>query len=487
MGVAGRRRRVTWLAVLAVLGIGAAFSAGAGAATQRLAFDPPTLLAGAAGGTEPQLAVGPDGTRYDITGANTTNSSSVSAALVYRSAPGSTRWGPTVGQLGGTRVVGPDVDVVVTSAGSVVALEEDSAALSLVVNHSSDGGRTWTQSTGLQQLLDQDRPWLAAGPGNTVYLLFHNGFSSNATHNMFLETSTDGGATFGAPVPITTPGSGAWADLQCADSGGPSALLVNPHSHRLYAVWASRHGALGGCGLQPLTPFTLVPEDRIWVATSPTGALGTWTTSIAVDNSATGQVVGMNISPAALDRDGNVWVGWSTPPRGFPDDTGAGFSVRRADPLLHSWSTPVVVVRPSQPGHILDELVAGDAGRLAVFYLASTGSGEPRWYPYVSVVTGALGPHPVIASARLAALADYQGTATALMGTCDTSSAPVATVTNNPVTCGRSADVVGIVLDTQCRVVVTWPSLAPASSATLGVSRDATWVTTQRDGPRLCA
>lgn len=453
----------------------------AGAAPARLAFGPPQRLPGSAGGTEPQVAVAPDGTRYAITGANTTGSSG--SIRVYRSDAGGGPWTPTAGQLTGVRVAGPDVDVV--SAGSrLVALEEDSLALSLVVNWSDDGGRTWTASTGLPQLADQDRPWLAAGPGGVVSLLFHNGFSSNATHNMFVETSQDGGASFGAPVPLTLPGSEAWADLQCADSGGASALLVNPRTGRRYAVWGTRHGPLGGCGVMPPTPFTLVPANRVWVATSATGAVGTWTTSLAVDDSAHGNVVGMQLSPAALDSAGGLWLAWTTPPHGFPDDSGAGISVRRADPLLAHWSAPRSVVAPRQPGALLAQLVAGSPGRLGLLYLAgTTRSGTTRWYPKAAVVTGTS-----VSTVDLSSLPSYQGSATALEGSgCDPSTSPVGVIANNPVTCVRAADVIGMALDKSCRMVVSWPSLSPATSSVLGASTDATWVATQSGGPRLCA
>src|SRR5256885_5161355 len=45
------------------------------------------------------------------------------------------------------------------------------------------------------ELADTDRQWLATGPGNRVYLLFHNLASGTVSHNMFVQTSTDGGAS----------------------------------------------------------------------------------------------------------------------------------------------------------------------------------------------------------------------------------------------------------------------------------------------------
>jgi hypothetical protein len=70
---------------------------------------------------------------------------------------------------------------------------------------------------------------------------------------------------------------------------------------------------------------------------------------------------------------------------------------------------------------------------------------------------------------------------------CDPSKSLVGTVENNPITCQRSADVIGIGLDRSCRVVVSWPSVSVSTSSYLGVSTDATWVATQSGGSSLCS
>lgn len=482
-------------------GIGAAvlvltLTSSASGLEQALAFAPSQALPGAPGGTEPQLAVAPDGTRYAMTGANTTTNSGTDRIGVYRSSPSGPNggpWRPTAGDFVGARSSGPDVTLTVTKTGRLVALEQDSAALSLLAEYSDDGGATWTASTGLQELADQDRPWLAAGPGQLVYLLFHNGFSSNATHNMYVETSTDGGASFGPPIPLTVPGTPEWLDLQCVGSGGPSALLVNPKTGRLYAIWGSRHGTVGSCGVLPAAPFTLVPADRIWVSTSPDASAGSWTSGVAVDYSTTSRVVGMQLSPAALDTAGNLYLAWTTPPNGFPDDSGAGISVMEAGPLVQHWTAPRTIVTPKQPGAVLAQLVAGAPGNLAVLYLAaSPAKPKPLWNAHLTTVLGLLSSHPVQQTVLLETKASYQGTATALMGSgCDTSTSPTSTITstvsNNPITCPRSSDVIGLALDQSCRLVAVWPSLAAKSKATLGTSVDATWITTQTAGPRLCS
>ena len=197
----------------------------------------------------------------------------------------------------------------------------------------------------------------------------------------------------------------------------------------------------------------------------------------------------MQLSPAALDTAGNLWLAWTTPPRGFPDDSGAGISVSMADPLVRHWSRPTSVVAPEQPGAVLPQLVAAAPGDLALLYLeASSATPKPLWSATLVTVRGLLGPRVLRETAPLGTVPSYQGTATDLMGSgCDPSRSPTSTVSNNPFTCSRSADVLGLSVDRSCRLVATWPSLSAKSNPTLGVSTDATWVTTQTGGSRLCA
>src|SRR5204863_9189824 len=132
----------------------------------------------------------------------------------------------------------------------------------------------------------QDRQYFAAGRAGTrsAYLAFHNLFSGLAAHNVYVSTSTDGGKTFGAPVPVTLPGDQAYADLQCGD-GYQSGIDVNPRTGRIYVFFITRTGAVaGGCAASPIE-VNIIGATRIWVATSPDGSPGSWSTSLAVDDS----------------------------------------------------------------------------------------------------------------------------------------------------------------------------------------------------------
>jgi hypothetical protein len=453
-------------------------------------FSPPQALAGADGGTEPRVSIGRDDHRWVITNRHGT-------AVVYGSADRGATWQSTPGVPAGQMTPTIDTDIVTTSTGRLVTVELDGAAISFVVSYSDDGGRTWTASQGFARLADQDRPWLATGPADPVthqprvYLLMHNLASGAVTHNMFVFTSTDGGATFGPPVPITLPGTQAWLDLQCADSGGPSGLAVNQENGRVYAFWGARSSQLGGCGASlPPNPFEInvVAATRAWVATSPDGSLGSWTQSIAVDDSDRGHITGMQLSPGAIDRAGNVYVVYPESPNTYPDYSGAAIRVRWAPPDLSRWSAPITIAPQAQPGNILAHIVAGDPGKFDVAWFAGVarGNGEtPVWFETVAQVLDGMTAHPTVTTERLSDLPLYRGTASQMMGAC-APPGPVQGVQNG-FACGRSTDVWGVALDRSCYLTVTWPSVSPKHDPTLGVSVDATWVATQNGGAGLCA
>ncbi|MEA2470415.1 MAG: repeat-like domain, partial [Thermoleophilaceae bacterium] len=302
-------------------------------------FAPAVKLPGAAGGTEPRIAIAPNGTRYVIT-----NDAATGEAVVFASPDGKS-WRRTAAIPGqGSATI--DTDIAIASSGRIVATELDGAGLNFVTAYSDDGGASWTQSTGATTA-DQDRPWLAAGPGNRMYLLFHNLASGAAQHEMFVSTSTDGGATFGAPVPIAMPGEQAYLDLQCADSGAPSALVVG-RGGRIYAVYGTRTSPAGGCGASATgTPeANVVGETRVWVGTSPDGSVGSWTNHLAVD--AGDKTVSASFEPAAVGRDGELYVAYAETAHPYPDFSGASVKFVHAGPDAAKWSAPRIVA-PSGP------------------------------------------------------------------------------------------------------------------------------------------
>jgi hypothetical protein len=428
------------------------------------------------------VTIAPNDHRFVIT------SGSGSAAEVFRSTDRGKTWAKTESPPPGQVQPTIDTDIVSFPSGRILGSELDTAGLNFPGGFSDDEGKTWTASHGSNMLADQDRQWYAVGPNNHVYLLYHNLASGFASHNMWVSTSTDGGATFGPPVPTTLPGSDAWSDLQCADSGGPSSIAVNQKTGRIYVFFTTRGAPVGGvdtggCGSRPIE-VNIVSGTRVWVATSPDGSPGTWTDSLAVDDSATGQVVSMQLAYGTLDNQGNPWVAYPETPKPYPNLAGAAVKVVHSDPDLKSWSKPVTLVPAGGPGSLLVHLVVGDPGKLDVAYFKGEGpEDKPGWYLHVVQTLDALDPNPTVTDTKVADFASYAEPAELMMGACsgDPDQNPAAGIENG-FTCDRSTDVWGVAMDADCNLTVTWPGRNNDISGDAG----GTYVTTQNGGSRVC-
>ena len=482
------------LSVIAFAAGLAATPARAAAAGSSLTFAPPVQLPGADGDTEPRAAVTPDGTHYVVT-------NSGGPAVVYKSADGLT-WGPSNGVQISTQTAGTiDTDIVATRTGRLVAVELDGGGLNFRTSYSDDGGKTWTPVNGPTGqpgpftgtgYADQDRPYLAVGPDDPttklprVYALMHNLGSGTASHNMWVATSTDNGADFGPYVPVTLPGSQAWEDLQCADSGGPSNLFVDQSTGRVFAVWGTRGTSApapaqaGGCGASATGTFEInvVAATRVWIASAPASGVTDptqWTQSMAVDDNATGQIVGMQLAPGAVDSAGNVYILYPESMNPYPDYSGAAIKYVHATeadlvanpygatgPAKNVWSTPVTVEPAGQPGNLLPHIVAGAPGELdlAYFHGAVEGTntdGTPviNWYPTAAQTLDALDPAPAITKTRLSTFPAYGNVnASLMMGACG--SGPAGGVQNG-LGCTRSTDIWGVAVDNNGDFLVAWP------------------------------
>lgn len=445
-------------------------------------------LAGAAAGTEPRVTIDNTGHRWVIT-----NDVNTGDAVVYGSANGLS-WTRTAGEPANQSAPTIDVDLVSTHTHRLVAVELDFGGINFRVSYSDNGGKTWIASQGAE-LADTDRPWLAVGPDDPtthlprVYLLFHNLFSGTMQHNMFVQTSTDGGATFGPPVPITLPAgetAQAYQDLQCADSGGPSDIFVNQHTGRVYAVWGTRSSQVGGgCGASATGTFevNVVAATRIWVATSPDASPGSWTTSLAVDDNATGKIVGMQLGPGALDTQGNVYVAYPESIKPYPDYDGAAIKYVWAPPTLSHWSAPVTVAPAGGAGHVLPHIVAGNPGNLDLAYFTGvTRPGKsPAWYTTVTQIIRPQHGLTTMVTTQVSPIPTYTGTASELMGACVNNQAIAGAA--NGLICGRSTDVWGIALDPRCFLTITWPTVQNDAAG----SKPGTFVTTQTSGTPICS
>ncbi|MFA5861712.1 MAG: exo-alpha-sialidase [Candidatus Thermoplasmatota archaeon] len=447
------------------------------------------------GGFEPRIAVGPDGTRWVST------QDKSGPEVVYSSTDGGRTWQRTPTD---PPAASPccDNEIAVTPTGRVLTsiITGSAGSTQLDIQYTDDGGKTWTSSRG-NALADQDRQWLAVGTKDPstdqylVYMLWHNLLSGSAQHEMFVSTSHDGGATFGPAVPITLPGSQAWNDLQCADSGGPSNIFANPKTGQVYAVFGTRSSALGGCGASATQQFEInvVAATRMWVATSNDQGV-TWTNSLAVDDSAAGNIIGMQVDAGTIDHQGNVYVVYPESPQPYPNYDGAAVKYVWAAPDLGHWSKPITVEQQidggKQPGtgHILTHIVAGDPGKVALFYLKGEGTGNKSlWYPTVALTWNGLEAAPQFEYTRVSIIPAWQGTASQLMGVCNPFGerfgplSPAVNAAAGGFTCGRSSDVYGQALDASCGPTFVWYADSKLNNESGG-----TYVTQQTAGPTLC-
>src|SRR4051812_40941501 len=485
-------------------------------------------LPGADGRQEPRIAVSGDDVRWaDALLPGDTGSAGQPEILghfaVWKSLDGGLTWQKTKSDPPQKEAT-IDVDVVTIPMPNgktrILASELDYAGLNFPTAYSDNGGDTWTASSGSTDLADQDRQWFAVGkptaPGKIppVYLLYHNLASGVAQHNMWVATSTDGGQSFGVPVPIAQPGSDAYQDLQCSDSGGPSNITVNPDTGQIYAFFTTRAAPIGpvdtgGCGtLASLQPpeFNIVNGTRVWVATSKDGSPGSWSDSLAVDDATTGQVVSMQLAYGALDNAGNVYVAYPESPNPYPDLEGAGIKLTWQKPdadgnLPGKWSKPTTLVAPVAHaadsmvgGADLVHMVAGDPGKIAVAYyygdkvVGPKVSTKTNYYSYILQSFDAQSQTPHVSTAKISDIPAYHWSTSAMMGLCPDAQqvGPLQGIYAG-LNCPRSTDVWGIALDSRCRVMSTWTTDGGKGDDGSTGGPDGTYVTTQTGGPDLCS
>lgn len=454
----------------------ALFAAHAAPAGPRVSFGAPVLLAGSAGQSEPRIAVAPSGALLAM--ANASDGGGYGTARMWVSHDGGRHFAASQSDLPLQSQPTIDLDLTSTASGRVVASELDARPQlpAVTAGYTDDLGGTWHPSVGIP--VDIDRQWLASGPGETVYLIWHDFYSGLIAHDVFIQTSTDGGQTFGAPVPIFTPGGRAQTDLSCGDSTGPSGIAVDRRSGRIFVSVATQTSPVGGgCGrLANLDPgFNVVPSTRIWVASSPDGSPGSWKESLAVDQSASGRFVGLQYAPVATDLSGRVYLAYTqAKARGsYVSDVRY---VSSADGS--TWSQPTAV--PGSTGSLFAHVVAGASGRVALAYLQSSdpvSNGE--WHPMVAATIDGLAARPHFAVAQLSAFRAFNGTPAAMSAACG--AAGPASGLQQGLLCNRYLDNFGMTADKRGLVSVIWP----AQFASTDDAKSGIYVATQTGGIRL--
>lgn len=325
------------------------------------------------GGGEPSLAIARDGTLYISYPGN--------AMDMVVSHDGGATW---------TRATSPeapsgDTSVNVDASGAVYesnlrGVETDADTLQVDLFKSFDEGRTWPQKSqsflpsgnSTAQPLLVDRQWVDAviPPGRTtnqanVYLEYHDWGPSQ----VWVQTSTDGGAHFGRPVDVITSPQAQAATFCNSIPGGVKVVPYGrnqygkPYRHpgRVYAAWLAADPAnpATGCNLTQLAAF-----HAVWIAYSDDQGQ-TWNDRLVFDGGPLHDASEI-FADLTLDDEGDPYMAFAMNIE--PEfDIWATASFDGGD----TWLRPARV-NASAGTHYYPAIAAGRPGEVVVAYLATS-------------------------------------------------------------------------------------------------------------------
>ncbi len=343
-------------------------------------------------------------------------------------------WNFATAQIPGTSG-GGDVSSAVDAFGAYYIMEFCTATqgeLQACLHKSTNGGTSWTTTTIANVSPNPiDRPWVDVYPKlgptgsitnttqTTVYLEYHT-FSDGQT---YINTSTNGGSSFGPPTPAAVGTNSAIPDSNC--NTVPSGVYVDQHTGTAYALWLSgddvAQDVATGCNITQIGPF-----NKAWVTRS-TDSGTTWMipstgpawTGFYDATTNTGDNANKIFGSAAIDYAGQVHVLLTVRKKDqplqyvqsnieTPADTDLVF-VTSPDGGVH-WTTPMDVNlvhdtdnNPNTNPHsyFYGWLYAGVKGMVdAIYYYAPTASPNATnpvtnsWVTKFSQITGAIANPP---------------------------------------------------------------------------------------------
>jgi hypothetical protein len=212
---------------------------------------------------------------------------------------------------------------------------------------SIDGGRTWDK--GIADCHDGDRPWLAGGKANQVFMGTDTIEGSGSGHQVFV--SNDGGTTCSA-TGINDNGSlpdgGSWTAFGKLYYDALNGSLVEP------AIFQHGDGSFGvGISTMPAGGSAFTPHEGV----RGTSMYAHW--------------------PAiAIDAAGTVYVTWDTDNRqagtsggcgGAPTPAANSIMLLSTNDLGKTWSAPLTVAHPGTRV-LWPWIAAGDAGKVSVIW-----------------------------------------------------------------------------------------------------------------------
>src|SRR4051794_5665898 len=213
---------------------------------------------------------------------------------------------------------------------------------------SNDGGVTWDKGTGMCH--DGDRPWLAGGQANQVFLATDTLEGSGSGHQVYV--SNDGGQSCslnGVPDNGSLADGGSWTAFGKLYYDRKTLGVVEP------AIFDHGDGSFGvGISTMPFGGSSFTPHEGY----RGTSMYAHW--------------------PAiAIDKAGTVYVVWDTDTRQAGTSGGCSGAETPAPnqimmiatkDLGQTWTKPFAVAHPSNARVFWPWIAAGDAGKVSVVW-----------------------------------------------------------------------------------------------------------------------
>jgi hypothetical protein len=276
-----------------------------------------------------------------------------------------------------------DPDLTVDEGGRIYNTGIDLANDALF--STNDGGYTWDRGTA--QCHDGDRPWLAGGKKDEVFLATNTNLGDPA-HQIF--QSTDGGNT----CPATgIPNGGTTADGW--DYTGNGKLLYDHHNGKLIEpVTFTKSGGLTGLGTATWTRGQPTFDKPVMAA--QTSVFAHWPSM-------------------AIDSADNVYLVWDTDPRA-PNTTGGCSGAKTELPNAiqmavskdfgKTWSKPIDIAKPAGKKVYWPWVAAGDNGKVSVVWYQADGvvdldctAAKTSLYEATILDATSANPHPQVVDA----------------------------------------------------------------------------------------
>ena len=309
--------------------------------------------------------------------------------------------------VGGAATSTGDADVAIGADGYLYALNLGYGASppaqpsnpTLLVYRSRDG-RRWSGPASFPPPhgSDQpDRPWLVLVPRHPNQVLL---FNSEVGGNIVEWRSTDHGATFTGPTPVS-----AGLNSEAALTLGSRPLVDPTDNRRMFlfyetATWSAISAATLDRGV------TEFPLTQLWVATSSDGGVS-WNNQQVLDMvtafgmTAAGGSLGHLLPATAVDPHGNLYVVLSAR---LGDGTATHLYLLRSSDHSRHWSAPRRVPTTTA-SNVMPAIAAGRDGRLFLSWYASRAASyadaEAGWMEMYAVSRDALSAHPRFALTRL--------------------------------------------------------------------------------------